>query len=808
MRDDQIFESKKTFLNKYKIRLEKMYGIPFEESSNIQKYNTLAILVREHLATNWIKTKKQIKESNAKQVYYFSMEFLIGRLLTNNLMNLGVRDLVESALTDIGVDINEIEEVESDAGLGNGGLGRLAACFLDSIATLNYPGHGNGIRYKYGFFKQRIINGYQIEVPDNWLQHGFAWDVKKSSEEVNIPFYGVVESKVVNNKRVYIHKNADYVKAIPYDMPVAGSNTSTVTTLTLWSAEPADKYPENINPADYEKKIRQISEFLYPDDSTDEGKILRLKQQYFFVAAGLNRIVKKHLAQYENLDNFSDKVCLHINDTHPSILIPELMRVLIDEYNYSWEDAWEITQNTCAYTNHTILLEALEKWEVRLYKKLLPRVFQITEEINKRHCANLISIYGKESEKVKKLAIIADDIIRMAHLAVVGTFSVNGVALLHTKLLKEVEMKEFNELYPRKFNNKTNGITHRKWLIHSNPQLVKIINDEIGKGWIVHPQELTKLAKKSKDKSFQNNINQMKQERKRILAKKIYKEKGVELNIKSIFDIQVKRLHEYKRQLMNALHIMYLYNRIKNDNDFKKSFHPQTFIFGGKAAPGYTLAKKLIKLINTIADKVNSDKEIDDLLKVVFVENYSVSYAELIMPAADISEQISTASKEASGTGNMKFMMNGAITVGTLDGANIEIKNLVGNENIIVFGLSASEVNKYQINGLYDSYKVYEDNAHIKEVVDQLINGFFTDVEEMEFKDIYDILIHKGDKYFVLKDFNEYIKAQEKANQLYRNREKWLEMSIINIAKSGWFSSDRTIEDYVSDIWELNKLKV
>ncbi len=807
MSDLNIFENSKIFIENYKSKLEKIYGVSFDESSNIQKYNTLAILVREHIAENWITTKNTIKSNKMKQVYYFSMEFLMGRLLTNNLMNLGIRNTVEEAFNNLDIDISEIEHIEADAGLGNGGLGRLAACFLDSIASLNYPGHGNGIRYKYGFFSQKLINGYQVEVPDNWLQNGFAWDVRKSSKSIDIPFYGEIEMKEINGKLTVHHKNAEYVKAIPYDVPIVGNNTKTTTTLTLWSAEPAETYPYGKNPAEYEREIRGITEFLYPDDSTDEGKVLRLKQQYFFVSAGLKRIIDRHIKQYKKLDNFNKLVCLHINDTHPALLVPELMRILIDEHNFSWDNAWEITTKTCAYTNHTILAEALEKWEVRLFKPLLPRIYQIIEEINSRYCQDLIGKYGEDSFKVHDLAIIADDLVKMAHLAIVGSFSVNGVAALHTKLLKEVEMKDFNEFFPKKYNNKTNGITHRRWLLHSNPELVAILNKEIGESWIAKPIELEKLTKKAQDRNLQEEIFKMKQKRKQILADKIYETQGIKLDINSIFDIQVKRLHEYKRQLMNALHIMYLYNRLKEDKEFKKKFHPQNFIFGAKSASGYLLAKKVIKLINTIALRVNNDPDVNNLLKVVFVENYNVSYAELIMPAADISEQISTASKEASGTGNMKFMMNGAITIGTLDGANVEIADLVGQENIVIFGLTANQVNEYYNNGRYNPIDEYNTNEHIKRVIDQLINGFFDNVENMEFKDIYDNLIHNGDKYFVLKDFSEYIKAQETLNQLYRNRQKWLEMSIINIAKSGWFSSDRTIEDYVKDIWNLKKIK-
>ncbi len=804
---NDVFKTKKSFKDTFVARTESMSGKSFEATTSLDRYNVLATLVKEHVAKNWIETRENIKKNNHKQVYYFSMEFLIGRLLSNNIMNLGLRSVVEGAFKELKLDINEIELQESDAGLGNGGLGRLAACFLDSIASLDYPGHGNGIRYGYGFFKQKIQNGYQVEVPDQWLSRGYAFEVCKAEDAVEVPFYGHVEVEEVNGEVKFNHVGAEYVKAVPYDVPVVGNDTKTTTDLILWSAEPADNYPTWKNAAEYEKEIRGITEFLYPDDSTDEGKVLRLKQQYFFSAAGLKRIVKNHKAQYKTMDNFADKVVLHINDTHPALLVAELMRVLLDEENMSWDKAWDITTKTCAYTNHTILAEALEKWEVRLLQPLLPRVYQIIEEINARYCLQLIEKFGADSDKVTELAIIADGLVKMAHLAIVGSFSVNGVAALHTEILKNTEMKDFHEFFPGKYNNKTNGITHRRWCYHTNPELVKILSETIGDGWIKDPSKLEDFMKFVDDEKVIKDIQKMKKARKKALADRIYSEQGIKLDTNSIFDIQVKRLHEYKRQLMNVLHIMYLYNKLKTDDKFKKNFNAQSFIFGAKAASGYWLAKKVIKLINSVAKMVNNDESIDGKLKVVFVENYNVTYAETIMPAADLSEQISTATKEASGTGNMKFMMNGGLTIGTLDGANVEIAELVGDDNIFIFGLTADEVTKVYETNSYNSYDVYNSNPHIKEVVDQLVNGYFSDVPTDEFKDIYDNLLANGDRYLVLEDFNAYIKAQEVANKAYKNKKQWAKMSIVNIAKSGQFSSDRTIEDYVRDIWHIKKLK-
>ncbi len=786
-----IFKDKKTFITNYLNRVEQTYGMRFDKTTKYQKYVVLATLVREYAAKKWIETKAIIDKKQLKQVYYFSMEFLMGRLLTNNLMNLRIYEVVDSAMKDLGIDLNDIESEESDMGLGNGGLGRLAACFLDSIASLSYPGHGNCIRYRSGFFKQEFINGNQFEFPESWLQDDLAWEVRKEDEAVEIQFYD-------NDKALS-------VKAIPYDVPIVGHDNNVVNTLTMWSAEPTGAYPEDVNVYDYDIEVRRISENLYPDDSTEAGKLLRLKQQYFFVSAGLQRIIKNHKKQYNTLDNFHEKIVLHINDTHPTLIIPELMRILIDEENYSWDKAWNITQNTCAYTNHTILVEALEKWPVKYIKELLPRIYSIIEVINTQFKQQLLQKYSLNEASVNSLAIINNGIIHMAHLCIVGSFSVNGVAELHTKILRSVEMKAFNEIFPHKFNNKTNGVTHRRWLYHCNPELSAFLNKYIGSNWVKNINELSKLKQFVFDKQIKSEFYQLKQKRKQKLSDLIYQKEGVKLNVDSIFDVQVKRLHEYKRQLMNALHIMHLYNKLKTDKEFYHNFYPQSFIFGAKAAGSYVMAKKIIKLINTISEIVNHDDEVNEKLKVVFVENYNVSYAELIMPAANVSEQISTASKEASGTGNMKFMMNGALTLGTLDGANVEIYELVGSDNIFIFGMTADEVSNHYVNNDYNPRDIYNSEPIVKEVVDNLVNGFFKNVPKAEFKMIYDDLLTK-DYFFVLKDFKSYLLAQRQVNELYKNQDKWLEMALINIANSAYFSSDRTISQYAQEIWNLDKI--
>lgn len=801
-----VFKDVKTFKEAFVSNVENKYAVAFDQSTPYQQYVVLGEMLRYGIAKDWHNTIEVTKKQKAKVVYYFSMEFLMGRMITNNLMNAGVYNTVKSAFTELGIDLNEVEHQETDAGLGNGGLGRLAACFMDSVASLGLPVHGNCIRYRYGFFEQGIRNGYQVEHPDRWLKDMNVWEIRKDNESVEIPFYGYIDMNSENGKLHVEHKDAEYVKAVPYDIPIIGDNNHVVNTLRLWSAEPASVYPQT-DAFEYHRKLREISSMLYPNDETEEGKILRLKQQYFFVSAGVINAVRRHKKIFKTVKNLHTKTVFHINDTHPALIVPELMRILVDEENLEWDEAWNITKNCCAYTNHTILAEALEKWPVHLFKRLLPRIYTITEEINRRLVLEISNVYGENSSEVYQMSIIRDNTVHMANIAIHGSFSVNGVAALHTQILKDIEMKVFNDYYPKKFNNKTNGITHRRWCLHSNPELVEILN-KVCPGWVKDPEtEFQKLLPYAEDPKIQAEFIKMKDARKQALANKIYKSQGVSLDTHSIFDIQVKRLHEYKRQLMNALHIMYVYNRLKTDAEFKKNYCPHSFIFGAKSAPGYGFAKKVIKLINTIADKVNNDDETNTLLKVVFVVNYNVTYAETIMPAANVSEQISTASKEASGTGNMKFMMNGAITCGTLDGANVEIGELVGDDNIVIFGMDAKEVTGLYAQGGYNPMDIYNNDSRIHTVIDQLTNGFFDKVDMNEFSIIRDNLLYH-DSYFILKDFDSYIKAQEKINTLYKDQKLWTKMSIINTAKSGFFTTDRTMRQYNEDIWHVDAINV
>lgn len=794
-----MFSNKKEFTDTFLKRLEMTCGKSFKESTKRDHYHTLGNMIREYVSSSWIQTNESYRSAKEKQVYYLSIEFLLGRLLRHNLINLGIDGVVQDGLAELGIQLDELEEIEADAALGNGGLGRLAACFLDSLACLDLPGHGCGIRYKHGLFEQKIVDGYQVELPEQWLRHGHVWEVRKADLAIEIPFWGEVE--VVNQKGrlLFKHINAETITAVPYDVPVVGLNTETVNTLRLWSAEPSP-YPINQDIMKYKRDTESISDFLYPDDTHDEGKILRLKQQYFLVSASIRSIVRSHRKQYTSLIDFHEHVCIHINDTHPVLAIPELMRILIDEEGMGWEEAWNITTKTISYTNHTTLAEALETWPVRIFQPLLPRIYMIVNEINERFCQDLWRKYPGDWQHIENMAIIAHDQIKMAHLAIVGSFSVNGVAEIHTEILKKREMNSFYNIYPKKFNNKTNGITHRRWLLKSNPKLTELISEGISRSWIQEPDQLVELVNYKDDSAFLEQLFLVKQENKHRLAKKIQEQTGIAVDTSSIFDVQVKRLHAYKRQLLNVLHIMHLYNRIKEDSSFK--MYPRTFIFGAKASPGYYYAKKIIKLINSIAEKVNHDPDVKDQLKVVFLENYRVSLAEEIFPAADVSEQISTASKEASGTGNMKFMMNGALTVGTLDGANIEIKDRVGNENIFIFGLTAEEVLNYYQHGGYNSMEYYHYDKRIGKVVEQLTNGFFEDVED-EFEAIYDSLLIQNDQYFVLKDFASYVNVQKEVGTAYKNQSKWLQMSLMNIAHSGYFSSDRTIKQYAKDIWNI-----
>lgn len=796
-----MFFNKDDFKNTFLKRLEMVCGKSFLESSERDHYQTLGSMIREYVSNDWIKTNERYLSSKGKQVYYLSIEYLLGKLLRQNLINLGIEGIVQEGLQELGIELSELEELEADAGLGNGGLGRLAACFLDSLASLNLPGHGHGIRYKHGLFEQKIVDGYQVELPEQWLRGGNVWEVRKADLAVKIPFWGKVESRNENGRLTFHHLNAETVTAVPHDMPVIGFKTDTVNTLRLWNAEPS-QFPLNTDILKYKRETELVSEFLYPDDTHDEGKILRLKQQYFLVSAALQSIIKGYRKQHSNLNGLHHHICIHINDTHPVLAIPELMRILMDEEGIEWDQAWHITTNTISYTNHTTLTEALEKWPIRIFQPLLPRIYMIVEEINERFCRMLWEQTPGDWDRIAGLAIIADHYIKMAHLAIVGSFSVNGVAKLHTEILKEREMRPFYQLYPEKFNNKTNGIAHRRWLLKANPKLSSLINDSIGSTWTTAPNELAQLFQYQNDSSFLEQLSKIKKENKESLATMIFNKTGVAVNTEAIFDVQVKRLHAYKRQLLNVLHIMYLYNRIKEDTGF--SIVPRVFIFGAKASPGYYYAKKIIKLINTVAEKVNHDPEIGDKMKVIFLENYRVSLAEKIFPAADVSEQISTASKEASGTGNMKFMINGAITLGTLDGANIEIKELVGDPNIFIFGLRAEEVLRYYQEGGYQSVEYYHHDSRIRQAVDQLVNGFFPGVHN-EFEPIFDSLLQENDQYFVLKDFAPYADIHHKVGETFLDRRTWQQMSLINIANAGYFSSDRTIQEYADDIWGIQR---
>lgn len=802
--------TKDIFKQEYLEYLGRKFGKEVSEASDFELYNALGKLIRDFAKENQQITNQQIEKNGMKELHYFSMEFLVGRLLTSNLMNMGIYDVVEEGLTELGVNLNDLENAESDAGLGNGGLGRLAACFMDSIASLGYPGHGNCLRYTYGFFKQSIEDNKQVEYPDKWLENSnYEWETVHPEDAQIIKFYGHVEQYVDesgNNK--YKTVDAMKVRAVPFEVPVVGHDTKTTNTLRLWKAVPSETFPLGEAFERYEKEVRMISEFLYPDDSTEEGKILRVKQQYFFSAAGVRRILNNHFKEYGTFEGLDDKVVIQINDTHPTLVIPEMMRIFMDEYNMSWDESWATTVRTVAYTNHTLLAEALERWPIAYIKTLVPRIYQIITEIDARF-KEFVFDQIKDEKTVEKLAIIGDGHVRMAHLAVAGSFSVNGVAALHTELLKAQELKEFNQLYPNKFNNKTNGITHRRWLSYSNPQLKKLLNETIGDRWINLPEtEFLKLLKLKNNAEFINSLANVKRERKAILAKYILDTTGTIVDPDSIFDIQIKRLHAYKRQLLNVLHIMDLYNKLKDNPDL--DITPRTFIFAGKAAPAYHFAKKVIELINRLATKINQDETIKGKLKVVFLENYNVSLAEILFPAADISEQISTAGKEASGTGNMKFMMNGALTVGTLDGANVEIADLVGEENIFIFGMNSNEVDALRDLNQYSAKSIYESNENLRKVIDQICDGeksFYGTLPGPDFKSIRDEILSRNDEYYCLEDFEDYAKVQEVIGETFRNKEKWFEMVTVNIAKSGFFSSDRTIREYVNEIWKLDRIK-
>ena len=810
---------KEAFKESVKENVKFLYRKKLEEATQEQIFQAVCYTVKDVIIDNWLETQNAYKEQDPKTVYYMSMEFLMGRALGNNLINLTAYKEVKEALDELGLDINAIEDQEPDPALGNGGLGRLAACFLDSLATLNYSAYGCGIRYRYGMFKQQIKDGYQVEVPDNWLKDGYPFELRRPeyAKEVHFGGYVDVEYDPATGSNKFVHKGYQAVKAVPFDMPIVGYNNKIVNTLRIWDAEPiVDFELDSFDKGDYKKAVEQenlarnIVEVLYPNDNHMAGKELRLKQQYFFVSASLQAAIDKYKKNHKDIMKLHEKVTFQMNDTHPTVAVAELMRILMDEEGLGWDDAWSVTTKAVAYTNHTIMAEALEKWPVELFSRLLPRVYQIIEEINRRFILEIQAKYPGNYEKIKKMAIIYDGQVKMAHLAIVAGYSVNGVAKLHTEILKKQELKDFYEMMPEKFNNKTNGITQRRFLLHGNQLLADWVTDHIGPEWITDLSQISKLKVYVDDEKAQQEFMNIKYQNKVRLAKYILEHNGVEVNPRSIFDVQVKRLHEYKRQLLNILHVIYLYDQIKKHPEM--DFYPRTFIFGAKASAGYARAKKIIKLINSVADVVNNDASIEGKLKVVFIENYRVSNAEMIFAAADVSEQISTASKEASGTGNMKFMLNGAPTLGTMDGANVEIVEEVGQENAFIFGMSADQIINYENHGGYDPDFIYNTDAEIRQVLMQLINGTFSSDTEL-FRDIYDSLLNtkncsRADQYFILGDFRSYAEAQKRVEAAYKDEKKWAKMALLNTACSGKFSSDRTIQEYVDDIWHLDKVTV
>ena len=810
---------KEAFKKSVKDNVKFLYRKTIEEATQEQIFQAVSYSVKDVIIDNWLATQKAYDEQDPKIVYYMSMEFLMGRALGNNLINLCAYGEVKEALEELGFDLNCIEDQEPDPALGNGGLGRLAACFLDSLATLNYAAYGCGIRYHYGMFKQKIQNGYQIEVPDNWLKNGYPFELRRPeyAKEVHFGGYVRVEYDPEKGGNKFIHEGYQAVKAIPYDMPITGYDNDVVNTLRIWDAEPiVDFELDSFDKGDYKKAVEQenlarnIVEVLYPNDNHYAGKELRLKQQYFFVSASLQEAIAKYKKKHDDIHKLYEKVTFQMNDTHPTVAVAELMRILMDEEGLGWDEAWEITTKSVAYTNHTIMSEALEKWPIELFSRLLPRVYQIIEEINRRFIAEIQAKYPGNYEKIKKMAIIYDGQVKMAHLAIAAGYSVNGVARLHTEILKNQELRDFYEMMPEKFNNKTNGITQRRFLLHANPLLADWITEHIGPDWITDLSQLKKLKVYADDEKALQEFMNIKFKNKERLAKYILEHNGVEVDPHSIFDVQVKRLHEYKRQLLNILHVIYLYNQIKMHPEME--FYPRTFIFGAKASAGYATAKKIIKLINSVADVVNNDASINGKIKVVFIENYRVSNAEIIFAAADVSEQISTASKEASGTGNMKFMLNGAPTLGTMDGANVEIVEEVGAENAFIFGLSSDEVINYENNGGYDPNVIYNTDEEIRQVLMQLINGTFSNDTEL-FRDLYDSLLtnkntDRADRYFILADFRSYADAQKRVEEAYKDEKGWAKKALLNTACSGKFTSDRTIQEYVDDIWHLDTVIV
>ena len=798
---------KEKFKKELESNVRMLFRRKLEEATPQQIYQAVAYSVKDDIIDNWIETHKAYEKQDKKMVYYMSMEFLMGRALGNNMINLLCYDDVRETLEELGLDLNLIEDQEPDAALGNGGLGRLAACFLDSLATLGYPAYGCGIRYRYGMFKQKIENGYQVEVPDNWLKYGNPFEIKRDEYAVEVKFGGYVDVEMHNGRQKFVQKGYQSVRAVPYDMPIVGYGNHIVNTLRIWDAEAINNFNlDSFDKGEYQKAVEQenlartICEVLYPNDNHMAGKELRLKQQYFFISASVQRAIAKYKETHDDIRKFHEKVTFQLNDTHPTVAVAELMRILVDEEGLEWDEAWEITRKTCAYTNHTIMAEALEKWPIELFSRLLPRVYQIVEEINRRFVIEIQNKYPGDQEKIRKMAILYDGQVRMAHLAIAGSYSVNGVARLHTDILKKRELKDFYEMMPEKFNNKTNGITQRRFLLHGNPLLASWVTDKIGDDWITNLDHLKHLKVYVDDEKCQQEFMNIKYQNKVRLAKYIKEHNGIDVDPRSIFDCQVKRLHEYKRQLMNILHVMYLYNEIKAHPDM--DIVPRTFIFGAKAAAGYYTAKLTIKLINAVADKINNDPSINGKIKVVFIEDYRVSNAELIFAAADVSEQISTASKEASGTGNMKFMLNGALTLGTMDGANVEIVEEVGKENAFIFGLSADQIMEYEKNGNYNPRDVYNNNQDVRQVLTQLVNGFYSPENPELFRALYDALLEK-DTYFTLLDFDSYKEAHNRIDAAYRDEEHWARTAMLQTASAGKFSSDRTIEEYAKEMWHL-----
>lgn len=811
---------KEAFKEMVRENVKTLYRKTVDEASQQQIFQAVSYALKDAIIDDWLSTQAAYKKSGAKTVYYMSMEFLMGRALGNNLINMTVYDEVREALDELGFDLNIIEDQEPDAALGNGGLGRLAACFLDSLATLNYPAYGCGIRYRYGMFKQKIKDGYQVETPDNWLKDGNPFEIRRDEYAKEVRFGGKVrfEHDAETGRDKFIQEDFESVLAIPYDMPIVGYNNHVVNTLRIWDAKAITDFQlDSFDRGDYHKAVEQenlaktIVEVLYPNDNHYAGKELRLKQQYFFISASLQEIIAKYKREHSDIKKLYEKVVIQMNDTHPTVAVPELMHLLIDQEGLTWEEAWDVTTKTCAYTNHTIMAEALEKWPIDLFSRLLPRIYQIVQEIDRRFVHEVRAKYPGNEEKVKKMAILWDGQVRMANMAIIAGFSVNGVARLHTEILKNEQLRDFYEMMPEKFNNKTNGITQRRFLAHGNPLLSDWITGHIGDGWKTDLSQIAKLKPLAEDEQARKEFMQIKYQNKVRLAKYIKEHNGIDVDPRSIFDVQVKRLHEYKRQLLNILHVMYLYNQIKEHPE--TSFYPRTFIFGAKAAAGYLRAKETIKLINSVADVVNNDRSINGKLKVVFIEDYRVSNAELIFAAADVSEQISTASKEASGTGNMKFMLNGAPTLGTMDGANVEIVEEVGIENAFIFGLSSEEVINYENHGGYNPTDIYFNDWELKRVIDQLMDGTYAHGDHNMYKNLYNSLLNtqctdKADTYFILKDFRSYADAQKRVEEAYRDTDRWAKMAMLNTACCGKFTSDRTIEEYVNDIWKLEKVTV